>query len=292
VRYFFLVVLLLTSESRQSSSQRSAVVARQTGSFQDARLIESSGVIASRTHPGLLWTINDSGNDPELFLTDTTGKSLSTITVRGAVNIDWEAIGRGGCGPVECLIIGDIGDNAEKRQSIVLYRVPEPEPDRQARLTPKAVALQVRYPDRPHDAEALYVEPDGGVVLVTKGRSGGVLTFRVPASAWGTRTTFTATRLERLPIAASMVRGRVVTDAGISPDGRRVAIRTYREIVFFTRNQAGKLDPDPKMPSCDLAGLEPQGEGLDWWDGETLVLTSERGLTPAGTISLVQCPVR
>ena len=42
--------------------------------FQDRRIGESSGVVASRKHPGLLWTINDSGGDPMLFLSDTAGE--------------------------------------------------------------------------------------------------------------------------------------------------------------------------------------------------------------------------
>jgi hypothetical protein len=268
-------------------------VARRTGAFQDPRLTESSGVVASRAHRGLLWTINDSGNLPELFLTDTTGRTVMAVRVRGAVNRDWEALGRGGtCGSTECLFIGDIGDNAERRPSIALYRLAEPRADPAARFTPAAEALQVRYPDRPHDAEALYVEPDGAVVLITKGRSGGVLAFRVPASAWGTRSTVTAAYLDRLPIAPSLARGRVVTDAGISRDGRTVAMRTYREILRFARDGAGRLRLESGLPVCDIAGLEPQGEGLDWWDEHSLVLTSEQGLREAGTITLVRCPSR
>lgn len=285
-----IVALLLIPLSLRISVQSPRLIARRTGEFRNPRLTESSGVVVSRAHPGQLWTINDSGNAPELFLTDTTGKSLAAFRVRGAVNIDWEAIGRGACGRAECLIIGDIGDNPEIRQSFMLYRVPEPRLDTLERRTGVAEALRVRYPDRPHDAEALYLEPDGGVVIVTKGRSSGVLRFRVPASAWGTGTTVTATYLDRLPIAADMAQGRVVTDAGISPDGRTVAVRTYREISFFVRDTAGSLRPDTGRPVCNIAGLEPQGEGLDWWDENTLVLTSERGRRQAGTISLVRCP--
>lgn len=264
--------------------------ARRTGTFQDARLTESSGVVVSRAHPGLLWTINDSGNDAQLFLTDTTGKALATINVRGAVNIDWEAIGRSRCGALDCLIIGDIGDNEERRQSVVLYRVPEP--DAVSGTSRMVEALQVRFPDRPHDTEALYLEPDGGVVLITKGRSGGVLVFRVPATAWDTHDGVIATRIDSLAIDASMVRGRVVTDAAISPDGKVVAVRTYREILRFTRGRDGSLLPEPGGPACDVAGLEPQGEGLDWWDAATLILTSERGLEAEGTITLLRCPAR
>lgn len=293
MRPLLVLVVLLVHQSRQAPDQPRGLVARRTGTFQDPRLTESSGVVASRTHPGLLWTINDSGHRPELFLTDTTGAAVLAVQVRGAVNLDWEALGRGGtCGLVECLFIGDIGDNAERRQSIVLYRLAEPGVDPRVRSTPPAEALHLRYPDRPHDAEALYVEPDGAVVLLTKGRSGGVLAFRVSASAWGSRSTVTAAYLGRLPIAPSLAQGRVVTDAGISRDGASVAIRTYRDILRFARSSSGALRLESDLPGCHIAGLEPQGEGLDWWDDHTLVLTSEKGLQRAGTISLVRCPSR
>jgi len=87
-----------------------------------------------------------------------------------------------------------------------------------------------------------------------------------------------------------MARGQVVTDAGISPDGKTVAVRTYREIALFGRDGSGRLHPVPGRPVCNITGLEPQGEGLDWWDEQTLVLTSERGRYRAGTIALVRCP--
>jgi hypothetical protein len=261
--------------------------------FQDRRIGESSGVVASRKHPGLLWTLNDSGGDPVLFLTDTTGASLGAFTLSAATNVDWETLGRGPCGRDECLYIGDTGDNGERRRSVTLYRIPEPaplDPPRDA-IVDGTRAVRVEYPDRPHDVEALYVEPDGGVVLVSKGRRGGILTFRVAAQSWTTGAA-RAERLDSLPIAPSLPLGRAVTDAAISPDGRRVVVRTYRELWFFSRAEDGHLTLDPARPVCDVTGLQRQGEAVDWWAGDRLVLTSERGSARAGTIVLVQCPVR
>ena len=261
--------------------------------FQDRRIGESSGVIASRKHPGLLWTMNDSGGDPKLFLFDSAGRSLGAFTLPGAKNVDWEALGRGPCETGECLYIGDTGDNSERRRSVTLYRVAEPDPRSPPGdgITVAPASIQVQYPDRAHDVEALYVEPDRSVILVTKGRRGGVSTYRVPASGWAHGSS-QAERVDSLPIEASLPLGRVVTDAAISPDGRLVAIRTYRELWFFTRTPDGHLSLDPSRPVCDLTGLQRQGEAVDWWRGDTLVLTSERASTPAGTIIMVQCPVR
>ena len=293
IRRAALLVLIVSALTPAGDAQGPGrPVSRRTGTFQDSRLRESSGVIASRRHLGLLWTLNDSGGDPVLFFTDTTGAALGTYPVRGASNVDWEALGRGTCGDAVCLVIGDTGDNSERRSMVRLYRMVEPDTAAVAKsgVGPPVESLGVGYPDGPHDVEALYVEPDGAVVLVTKGRHGGILTFRVSASAWGTGRTATATRLDSLPIAPSLTTGRVVTDAAISPDGQLVAVRTYRDVSFFRRDAAGRLHPDPARPVCDIAGLEPQGEGVDWWDQSTLVLSSERVGRSAGTITLLRCP--
>src|SRR6185503_15465326 len=110
--------------------------------------------------------------------------------------------GRGQCGAAECLYIGDTGDNGERRRAVTLYRIPEPDTLGILRdaVADGMASVQVEYPDAPHDVEALYVEPEGGVVLVTKGRKGGVLAFRVPPAAWATRGPVRAERLDSLPI--------------------------------------------------------------------------------------------
>ncbi|NOT09279.1 MAG: hypothetical protein HOP28_13875 [Gemmatimonadales bacterium] len=261
--------------------------ARQTGRFEDPRLTESSGVVVSRRHPGVLWTMNDSGGEPALFATDTAGRALGMPAVPEAANVDWEALGIGPCGGGTCLYIGDTGDNDESRPAVVLYRVPEPDP--KAAGAGAAERLAVRYSDGAHDVEALYVEPDGGVVLVTKGRSGGVRAYRVDSSAWtAPGLEARATLMDSLPIP----RGNLVTDAAISQDGTRVAVRTYRDIWLFRRDVRGRLQVAGSGPLCGVAGLEPQGEAIAWWDERTFVLTSEKGRFQAGPITLVQCPLQ
>jgi hypothetical protein len=69
-----------------------------------------------------------------------------------------------------------------------------------------------------------------------------------------------------------------------------VAVRTYRDVYFFLRGADGHLRADPDRPVCDIAGREPQGEGIDFWDQHTLVLTSERASFPTGIITLLRCP--
>ncbi len=260
--------------------------------FQDSALIESSAVVVSRTQPGVLWTLNDSGNDPLLFAVDSLGRTLATFRVRGAVNQDWESLATGRCGKTRCLYIGDTGDNQEQRAGVVIYRVAEPAVGggsaRDGETGPTE-RLQLRYPDGPHDVEAMLVTRAGNLLLITKGRSGGILLFRVPASAWASVGIVTAEALGVLPITPDLA-GRQVTDAALAADNRAVAIRTYREIFFFLRTKDDRLKPKQPPVACDIAGWEPQGEGVDWLDDRRLVLTSERFSAPAGSIHIVRCP--
>lgn len=268
------------------------VAAVKTGSMQEPGLTESSGVIRSRALPRVLYTINDSGNDPVIFAIDSSGRPLGRWRVPGVRNRDWEAITIGICPGGSCIYIGDLGDNAERRPSVTIYRVREPVRFERFRGAPDPAPLGLdslifRYPDGAHDAEAMWVDDAGSVYVVTKGRTGGVKLFRVAGSGFGRNQPAVAELVQVLPIVPDRNLGRWVTDAARSPDGRTIAVRTYTEIYLFPVTGMGRLGTPA---GCNIAGLEPQGEGIDWLDTERMVLTSENypGGRP-GPIHVVRC---
>jgi hypothetical protein len=265
-----------------------------TGTFRSRRLTESSGVVVSRAHIGILWTHNDSGDGPYLYATDLHGSDRGAVRVTGAKNLDWEALSHGPCpdAPVECIYIGDTGDNLQDHRSVTIYAVAEPQPPTgpadTLRATPPARALRFRYPDGPHDVEALFVSPhDSAMYLVSKGRNSAVRLYRLPRSAWSAGTTARAEVLQRLPIIPDASSGRLVTDAAIRRDGALVVVRTYTEIYFFVPRPGGRLSPIG--PSCPITGLERIGEAIDFLDDSTFVLTSEADFFGRGTIHTVRC---
>lgn len=263
---------------------RAPQAVRQTGQLADPRLTESSGVAASRAHPGILWTHNDAGHPAVLFATDTLGAALGRWQVAGARSVDWEDIAIGPCPGGECLYVGDVGDNQESRPRVMIYRFAEPNPASGGGVITRVDTLSIRYADRPRDVEAMFVDPDGTLWLISKGRSTGILVYRVPAVAWeqgGAVVEVTDT----LPILHHLPSGRLVTGAAIARDGQRVVVRTYRDLFLFLLDD-GRLVPAPPPNRCEILGLEPQGEAVDWWDDSTLVLTSEGR---RGPIHLLQC---
>jgi len=282
------LALVLLHESAAQSLWTVAPLqdARRTGTFRNPRLNESSGVISSRSQPGVLWSFDDSGGPVEIFATDTSGRDLGSFSVRGARNRDWEAISSGPCGTGHCLYLADTGDNDESRESVDIYRLPEPAVGRASRIAVPAERLRVRYPDRPRDVEALFVDGGGTMHLISKGRTENFVHYRIPASSWR-RHSVVAEVLGTLPLERRGGLEGLVTDAALAPDGRRVAVRTYQTIYLFDLTKDGSLRPSGI--ACSLGGLDLQGEGVAWLDEATLVLTSEGLLGFPGTISAGRC---
>ncbi len=251
------------------------------------RIRESSGLAASRRERGLFWTLNDSGNPPEIFATDSSGADRGSYRVRGADNVDWEAMALAPCGTRYCLYLADTGDNALRRQSVLVYRVSEPDTRNVSSGTLGVDAeLELEFEDGPRNVEAILVTADQDLYLVSKERSGGGRVYFVDRRGWDRRGRVTARFLHDLPFPDGL--GYQVTDAALAANGSEVAIRTYRYIYFF-RLHEGRLEPDRERPRCDAGGLDVQGEGIAWTSRGLLATTSERVLTLGGTISLVEC---
>lgn len=250
-----------------------------------AEVGESSGLAISRTRPGVFWTHNDAGHDATLFAIDSTGLLLASIEVTGARNVDWEDIALAACPGGECLYIGDIGDNRENREEIVVYRVPEPAPG-SARTAP-AQSFRFRYPDQPRDAESLFVTSDARVFIISKGRSDavGVYVAQLPDPDGVATLRFAQALTDVTPQFPQQVTG-----AALAPDGQTVAVRSYTSLRLY-RLQGERLDPLMDEPGVDLGPLaEPQGEAIDIRRDGVVFLTSEAGTADmAGLISRVRC---
>jgi hypothetical protein len=264
----------------------------RTGTFASPRISESSGVAVSRRHPGIVWTHNDSGHDPLLYATNLKGEDLGTFRVSGARAVDWEDLALAPCprDDTPCLYIADTGDNLERRKWVTIYIVPEPEslPEKPATgKTQPARALTVTYPDGSHDVEALAVAPDREISLITRGRGGVIQRYLIPPP-WVEYDSVAAQRAETLAVLRGLAPLRQATGAAFSRDGRLLAVRTYTRIIFFLRGADGRLSSGG--PACILGLREPQGEGVDFLDDGSLVLTSEAAFGRPGGIATLKCP--
>src|SRR5262245_21722516 len=96
--------------NRSAASQASQVCKPGSKLMQVTGLPEASGLAASRTTAGCLWSHGDSGA-PEIVAVDTKGKVIGRVSVPDATLVDWEAMAAGPCGSGSCLYVADIGDN-------------------------------------------------------------------------------------------------------------------------------------------------------------------------------------
>lgn len=263
-------------------------------------LTENSAAAMSTTQLGVLFTINDSGNEPLLFALDTMGADRGVWRVLGARNVDWESASVGACAAGgECVYIGDTGDNYAHHRSRAIYRVPEPTASGAAAIgSVRADELSYTYADGPHDVEAMYVAPNGDIVLITKrpltdaaARLRPALMFRIPASAWNDPGIVVAALVDSLPIVPGSAALRLITDASLAPDGHHLAVRTYAQVyVFATDSLTGRVNHDVAPGVCNIVPLgEPQGEGITWANARgRFVFTSEGRATP---LLIADCPL-
>jgi hypothetical protein len=258
------------------------LVSTTPGTVASNALTEISGIVASRRSAGVFWVHNDSGDAARVFAIGADGRDLGEFALSGAGAVDWEdiAAGPGPVAGVDYLYLADIGDNAKARTSVQVYRVPEPLVDASAapgapQTLTGVATLSFAYPDGPHDAEALIVDPANGELFVlTKDLVGGVAqVFRAPADlADGSTTGLT----QVATVSLGFLHG--VTGADVTPNGDVVALRTYVSVVLYPRPAGQSLAQAFSQPSCDGASSasEPQGEAIGFThDGRGYVTVSE-----------------
>lgn len=291
-RFVALIAALLLATPSANAQESSCRIAAQGLALTG--LPEASGVAASRSTPGLLWSHNDSG-EPILFALSTEGAVKGKIRVTGAQVGDWESVSVGPCPQGNCVYIGDIGDNNAKRPDITIYRVPEPKAD--AKATAGAESIRATYPDGSQDAEAMLVLLSGAVFIVTKGEHGPVGLYRVP-SQFRNGTSVQLERVATVVPAGGNKKGGVanplkVTEASASADGRWVALRTHNAITFYAASEfiAGRIRAVFKYDVTPVR--EPQGEGIALAADGVVWLTSEGGgKKRPGTLARLDCTLR
>jgi hypothetical protein len=255
------------------------------GTITDPGIDESSGLAASRRNPGLLWTHNDSGDEPLVYCVDLKGAPCGVWRVTGADAWDWEDMAAGpGPRPGEpYLYLGDIGDNLDQRSEIIVYRIPEPAAGA-GPVTTKAApaasapaeALKLRYPDGPHNAEALAVHPTTGDVYVVSKDAQAARVYKAAAPLDGSKVA-TMTQVGTIRLGAGSRGLEQITGADISSDGRRVAMSSYAQGYELEAPAAGPFDDVWSQPPAPIAlGPRLQGEAIAYrLDGKALLTTSE-----------------
>lgn len=199
---------------------------------------ETSGIEAQGSNK--IWTLNDSGGEPELYLCDTLGNLNKTLKITNAHNKDWEDIARDNKGN---LYIGDIGNNQNKRKKLTIYKISNP--DEISSETTKAEIITFSFEDQKKfppskkklnfDCESMFWQ-NGFIYLFTKHRTYPSATnlYRIPATKGNYKakklgTFYTGKKSGEL----KNIHKHWIAGADISPDGKRICLINGKKLWVF-----------------------------------------------------------
>ena len=254
----------------------------QVGIIESVGLTESSGIAASRCNDGVLWSHNDSGEEPVIYAFDVSGKAFGSYVVSNAENVDWEDIAiiknNEGCD----IYIADIGNNYSLRDSFSIYVVSEPKLTQNATGSGKLTASRIDFSyDLPSnskvpDAETMMVHPTTkDIFIITKTRSGPSTVFRIRNKD---------IEVEKLVakkvavVSVPSIPAGLLTGGDISPDGLRVALVDYLGAYEFSLKTRDEdfISVFETNPVLVRFGRRTQGESITYSnDGRSLFGTSE-----------------
>ena len=268
---------------------------RLAGVILDGTLDETSGLAASPAHRDTLWLLQDGGNGPYLHAISKRGSRIATFRVDRVRNTDWEDLDAFAWRDDHWLLIADTGDNGGLRRTLQLHVVREPEQLVDGGTLRPAWSIAFRWPDGPRDCEAVAVDPNANEVLLISKKRNPAQLFSLPlrpsrnvatARLLGTlappidETTSTSTSSKADSRRDAL--GRQVTSAGLSPDGRTLAVLTYDRLLLYPRNEGESWAHAVKRaPRTQPLPWLHQAEGLAWMpDGKGLIATGEFSPAP------------
>jgi hypothetical protein len=194
---------------------------RLTGTLRHFAISESSGLVASRAYPGILWTHNDGGFQ-FLFAVNEKGNMIGAFQVPGNL-VDWEDVAVDGSGN---LYLADIGTNGMSRTHVAVHRVREPNPyDRYGNARIRQTWF-LRFPGgTPQDCESFFAHGGFGYLITKRPVRGTVKMFRFALA--DRRESILLQLVARIPMDSP------VTSADLSLDNQRLALTTSDGIYLF-----------------------------------------------------------
>ncbi|MFZ2905242.1 MAG: hypothetical protein WAZ98_03460 [Cyclobacteriaceae bacterium] len=277
----------------QKREERSVVINEQlfengrvSGELKTSELEESSGLTESFQNRGLLWVLNDGGDQGRIYLIDTTAQIKARVLLEGIKNRDWEDMASGP-GPEEgkkYIYVGDIGDNDAKHKFKFIYRIEEPEVDllnSPDTTVTKVDCIKFQLPDGSRDAESMMIDPLTRDIYIISKREQKVNLYRLPYPQSTSEVITAELALKKLEF--NQYQGKIISNDGgqtlingyhsayynqvvscdISGDGREMLIKSYSAIYYWSRQENESIvDMIQRVPTLLPYTPEPQGEAI------------------------------
>ena len=223
-----------------------------TGHILSTQVSELSGLEAVGG-PRLI-AHNDDG-PPVLFIFGEDGKIEARLRLKGVKNRDWEELTLIDSGDAQFLVVGDIGDNLARHDSMRLHFVDlSALPDFKSLgsgVTEIEVAhsTHVYFPDGARDCEAMAYDPSSNTILFATKRDKPPRVYSADAGEAMNRAELELQFLGTMPKLRPPTRGDALvfgtntqwisqpTGMDIDASGRLAAIITYRSLYLFERGE-------------------------------------------------------
>lgn len=237
-------------------------------------LSETSGVEITGSNE--VWSHNDSGHPEEIYMCDTLGNLLKTLTINNATNRDWEDMTKD---DQNNFYFGNIGNNDNDSQELSIYKISDPTLAGNSTTAQKISYVyedQTEFPpiatEKNFDCEALSWF-QGNLYIFTKNRTtpfdAWTYVYKIPDVAGN----HTAIKVDSFNTGGTVRNSYWVTAAGISADAKKLAICSQDRVWVFS-NFIGDQFFSGDVEEIFL-GDQPQREAICFINDHELYLTSE-----------------
>ncbi len=251
--------------------------------FKLPKTLDESSAVEITTKSDLIWTLQDSGNEAELYALDQSGNIANTITISNVKNNDWEDLTSDEDGN---LYIGDFGNNDNDRKNLSIYKINASDLNKKEASVSQTISFyypeQTEFPpkksNRIFDAESFsYI--NNNFYIFTKNRSskfdGTTQLYRVPNQPGNH-----AAKLLGDFKTCGIYKRCAVTSADISPDGKKAVLLTADKVFVFENFK------DDNFLSGTPTTIElnhfSQKEGVCFKDNNTVFITDEKDKKTGG----------
>ncbi len=251
-------------------------------------LKEVSGICYDVTN-NLIWTLEDSGNENEIYALNNEGKVLKTIKLEDIKNNDWEDITQDKQGN---LYIGDFGNNDNKRKDLAIYKVNTTDLNKEN--VEKTTQISFSYPEQtefpPSKKELFFdvegfIEMDNNFYLFTKNRTkngeGTVYIYKITNQEGNHE----AKKIGEFKTCSDF-ETCAITSAAISPNSKQIALLTHSKIWFFDGFNEDNFTAG-KTSVFEL-NHNTQKESICYKNDQTLLIADEKSKKTGGNVYEIQ----
>jgi hypothetical protein len=269
----FVLLTSCSAQERQQPTSEAFMTGEKLAELKNKDLKEISGIAASVANPKHLWAHNDAGNKAEIYLLDEGLNVKMTCKLSGIENRDWEdiAVGPGPDPNKSYVYVGDIGDNDAEHRDKYVYRIVEPELNKNGAdaIISNFDKIVFRLDGAIKDTETLLLDPKTKNLYVVTKRENPVYLYelRYPYD----KELNTAQKM----FALSMTR---IVGGDFSSDGKEILLKNDGSVFYWTGSSAESVIEKMKTaPALTVPyEKEPQGEAIAWAsDGSGFYTLSE-----------------